>query len=471
MIVLKGNPDKTNLEINTPNELLEYAFEHKFVQRADWRGWTPNVLERAKAVLQHETIRPSPLSLLIRFDWLNPSRTAKQGAVEYWTTRGWSEPDAREHIRQLQTLKSPKAIEYWTSRGMSPSEAATRVSEVQTELSARRGKKRSVEYWVSQGLPLEDAVERSNTHKYSFSPRRIEYWVSKGLTLKEAREAVSAQQRSMSPRSLVYWISLGKTVEEARESVRELQQKSAAVAKTKWAAGEMDVTTRNTNLEYWVTKAGGDVVLATQLQRERQRTFSFKKCVDKYGMEIGIEVWKQRQSAWQETMRAKPPEEYARIAAARHVPGNGTRYGKVSQLLFWRVVESLPTQFAFDVYFAEYDNITKQKRDGGRNYEYVLNCGGRCYRPDFCIPALDFMVEFDERHHWTSSAQIESDVTRTELIAKHFPMFKTMRISETEYEDDPDGVVARIVDHISSLHNELQQSLQKYDELIDSVPQ
>ena len=45
----------------------------------------------------------------------------------------------------------------------------------------------------------------------------------------------------------------------------------------------------------------------------RQKTFSKKKCIEKYGYKIGTLKWKQRQIKWQNTMNNKSDEEKRRI--------------------------------------------------------------------------------------------------------------------------------------------------------------
>jgi len=43
--------------------------------------------------------------------------------------------------------------------------------------------------------------------------------------------------------------------------------------------------------------------------KEKQTTFSLKKCITKYGEEKGLEVFNERQRKWQETLNNKSQEE------------------------------------------------------------------------------------------------------------------------------------------------------------------
>lgn len=83
---------------------------------------------------------------------------------EFWMHTGLSEEEAEEKIKILQSknskkvstetkkLSSKRTVIYWTSRGYTEEEARKKVSEVQSASSKRR-----VEYWISRGYSLEDA--------------------------------------------------------------------------------------------------------------------------------------------------------------------------------------------------------------------------------------------------------------------------------------------------------------------------
>lgn len=69
----------------------------------------------------------------------------------------------------------------------------------------------------------------------------------------------------------------------------------------------------NTKLEYWLKITNGDEELAKELLSERQSTFSKEKCIEKYGEELGIAKWKERQEKWQNSLDSKSDEEKAEI--------------------------------------------------------------------------------------------------------------------------------------------------------------
>lgn len=57
---------------------------------------------------------------------------------------------------------------------------------------------------------------------------------------------------------------------------------------------------------YWIKKGFTEEALI-KLNKE-QSTFSKQKCIEKYGEEKGIEIWKKRQDKWQQTLNSKSKE-------------------------------------------------------------------------------------------------------------------------------------------------------------------
>ena len=64
----------------------------------------------------------------------------------------------------------------------------------------------------------------------------------------------------------------------------------------------------NSRLDFWINK-GYSINEAKEALSERQRTFTKEKCIEKYGIEKGTEIWKNRQEKWQNTLNSKSEEE------------------------------------------------------------------------------------------------------------------------------------------------------------------
>lgn len=69
---------------------------------------------------------------------------------------------------------------------------------------------------------------------------------------------------------------------------------------------------KSLRVEHWLDK-GYTFEESKLLLKERQTTFSLKKCIKKYGKELGVQRWKERQDKWQNTLKAKSQDEIADI--------------------------------------------------------------------------------------------------------------------------------------------------------------
>lgn len=89
----------------------------------------------------------------------------------------------------------------------------------------------------------------------------------------------------------------------------EIQRRnSEKFAKKRKDNPELYTDILTTQIGYYL-KQGYSEDESQELLSERQRTFSLDKCIDKYGIETGTEVFNQRQSKWQETLNNKSQEE------------------------------------------------------------------------------------------------------------------------------------------------------------------
>jgi len=105
-------------------------------------------------------------------------------------------------------------------------------------------------------------------------------------------------------RKVEFWVFRGYTEEEAIQKVKEIQNNSDKIDYKK--------TITTTNIAYYLNK-GYTLEESKQMLSERQRTFSLKKCIEKYGEEIGLDVFNARQEKWQNTLKSKSQKEIDRI--------------------------------------------------------------------------------------------------------------------------------------------------------------
>jgi len=183
----------------------------------------------------------------------------------------------------------------------------------------------------------------------------------------------------------------------------------------------------DTTIKYYINK-GYSLEDSEKLLKVRQTTFSLEKCIEKYGYDEGYKKWTDRQEKWL--------NNYQKI-----------NYSKISQEMFISIYKELINVGFFDkVYFAKLDkndNIHESKN----NYEYRLKLNKSYILPDFFIPSLNLILEFDGTYyHRDTTENKEREKTRDENIINSG--YKVLHISEKEYKDNKELTVLKVVNYI-----------------------
>lgn len=182
-----------------------------------------------------------------------------------------------------------------------------------------------------------------------------------------------------------------------------------------------------TTLEYYINK-GYSIEESKNLLKERQRTFTLDKCIDKLGEEIGYSRWLDRQEKWL--------SNYKKV-----------NYSAISQEMFISIYNEL-VKLGFDnkVYFARLDD-NNQIHDTNRNYEFRLKLNNSYILPDFFIPDLKLILEFDGTYyHRDNPENRERERKRDQNILRSG--YKVIHISEKEYINNKELTVLKMVNFI-----------------------
>lgn len=182
-----------------------------------------------------------------------------------------------------------------------------------------------------------------------------------------------------------------------------------------------------TTIEYYLN-IGYSKEKSENLLKERQRTFTLEKCIDKYGYEDGYKRWLDRQEKWL--------NNYKKV-----------NYSNISQEMFISIYKEL-TSIGFNnkVYFARLDENNKIHYTN-RNYEFRLKLNDSYILPDFFIPDLKLILEFDGTYyHRDNPENRERERKRDESIRD--AGYKVIHISEKEYIDNKELAVLKMVNFI-----------------------
>ena len=195
---------------------------------------------------------------------------------------------------------------------------------------------------------------------------------------------------------------------------------------------DFDELKKNSNctLEYYMNK-GMSKEEAKVALKERQSTFSLKKCIEKYGEEEGTRRFKERQEKW---MNNLPKSNYSQI----------------SQKLFWAIYNQLSDKLKNDCRFATNDNGIKNDHV---NKEYMFELPDSYAKLDFYIPSLKCWIEFDGDYwHGEKRGNQERDKNREEAIKKAMPSIKLKRVSERDFKAAPESIISECVEWINSFN-------------------
>jgi len=106
--------------------------------------------------------------------------------------------------------------------------------------------------------------------------------------------------KEKSHQTLEYWLKRGYSEEDSKEKVREVL---GNLHKKTWEKRRKnpdlydDINT--TQIKYWLKKGYSEEDSIKKI-KQRQRTFTLKYCIDKYGEEQGIKIFNDRQRKWSE---------------------------------------------------------------------------------------------------------------------------------------------------------------------------
>jgi hypothetical protein len=221
-----------------------------------------------------------------------------------------------------KNVNSKITVEYWLLNGYSYSEAVIKTNEIKKALSDI--KRNSVEHYK---LTTDmDEVEIINSFKRN-SPFCVDYWLDKGLTILDSKGKITELQTS--------------NVNKFNELKRNNPNLYADIFETK--------------IEYWLKK-GYSVEESKIKLSERQSTFSLEKCTQKYGDEEGKTRFTERQNKWLNSL----------LNNDNMVIG----YSKISQELFYKLLESYDIDDRQNVHFATHNKEYKLEKDEGGVWLY-----------------------------------------------------------------------------------------------------
>ena len=132
---------------------------------------------------------------------------------------------------------------------------------------------------------------------------KLETWIKKGYSIEEAKYQIKIRR----PTNVEYYIhKFNVDLEKAEEMRLEHQKKGAKTNSNKPKESFKRLSPRC--IEYWEYK-GLSTPEAILRVSEIQSTFSREKCIQKYGYDVGLSIWIDRQEKWNLTLNSKSVDE------------------------------------------------------------------------------------------------------------------------------------------------------------------
>lgn len=196
-----------------------------------------------------------------------------------------------------------------------------------------KGSAFGVKYWIERGLSEEESKQKIKEMK----PNLMEYWLSRGFSVEESK--LKTELHLMNTER-AFIIKYGD--EEGVKLFREKKIKEGKLYSPR-------------SVEYWVNK-GFSIEESKNKVSDSQNKFSLVKCIEKYGEEEGKKIFTERQNKWQESLTKN---------------GNMKKgYSKISQELFYRILETYNIDYRDKIKFATHNGEFKLNNPKGGVYIY-----------------------------------------------------------------------------------------------------
>jgi hypothetical protein len=178
-----------------------------------------------------------------------------------------------------------------------------------------------------------------------------------------------------------FLLSMGWELNDIEKFISDKQKKNSQVLVNEKRNNPEKFKNSYTNrIEYWLNKGYSDVD-ASQKLKDRQSTFSLSKCIEKYGEDIGKEMFNKRQQKWITTLKSK--ETYGEIQKTKNI----FKYG----------IKDKETLFKF----ANYSEKTM---------DVITKCSGKSDIKDFvdCIIVNDDIKRYSDLLPYINSSVIHN---------------------------------------------------------------
>jgi hypothetical protein len=279
------------------------------------------------------------------------------------------------------------------------------------------------EYWLLNGYTYLDSINKVKEIKNNLKLVNVNSFEYYKTTTDKTDDEIRKTIKEMSSLCVEYWLEKDITLEEAKNKISNLQKiNSNKIIKKRKENPEQYSATTQTQIGYWLNKGFSEEESKIKLS-ERQTTFSLEKCIQKYGETNGLKRFNERQKKWL-------------------LNNKRNNFSKISQDLFWDILESDKSISDNEIYFATYNN--GEKNNSGKNHEYRLDVIESYILPDFFDKTTGRIIEFDGTyyHRLTPENSLREE-KRDKMIIKSG--YEVLHISELDYKNNKQEIIDKCV--------------------------
>jgi hypothetical protein len=216
---------------------------------------------------------------------------------------------------------------------------------------------------------------------------------------------------SMIPSKKEHWIKKGYSEEESIKKVdtniKNATKNCNEFIEDKKLNPEKYIGLYDTSIEYYLKK-GYSEEDSKNLLKKRQSTFSLEKCIDKYGIDDGIKVWKTRQDKWIKSLGDKITNEMKDSTSFNHFLKKNNYDELLSRIEYEYVFKSRYLNSKLGKASKESMKLFNHliKWCDNNKMDYYCGCEGsrefylfdddskKIYAYDFTIPKMSLIFEF-----------------------------------------------------------------------------
>jgi hypothetical protein len=309
-------------------------------------------------------------------------------------------------------------------------------------------------YWLDRGWNIEQIKD---IRSKKFGTCSIDFLLNKGFSLEDAKNKLKITTNKIQEKSLKTkketgnfgrqtvetYIKMGLTENEAKQKMLEIGKKrSAGIIKwNKRNPNYFKNAKRPNQIQYWLNK-GFSEEESKQFVKERQKTFTLEKCIAKYGEELGIKKYNDRNSKWSAKIESKYKNgEFSKKPKSI----NSTRISNISKTVIDELLKFYPDAMCYKNEFEIFD----EERGKRMGFDFkvgkkIIEINGDFWHMNPSIYDKDY---FNKRTKKFAYEKWEIDKQKVELANSY--NYTVLTIWESDFKQDKKQVIEKCIEFLN----------------------